>query len=227
MRIMSLITAVLLTAGCTSLEISIDNPDDYDVVPIVVQKKFFSPQPKSISIMNCALIQKKWIDQTTKTTFAGIGTIVNEKGGIFEFKKDAASDYTVEILGKSTGTVIGSLTMYSRRRHIRFQKKNGVPYEMNEQTSAENPRNVTFTIYNESIGKISFTNYRSKIETMPEWEYDSGFVMNVNDAEYGIIAYVGKPAAYLKKGWHTVPHTDMLMMYLLAMYENYVLMKDQ
>lgn len=227
MRIIKLISIAFLLAGCAGATPLVDNENNYDVIPINVQEGFLFFRSRTISLMNYALVQKKKIDSKSVITILNIGgPTLKKQGGVYKFRKDTESDYTVEVMGEASGLSVGSFYTWTNEWYLRFQKKGGVQYAAKVNASPSNPEDAEFTIYDASIGKIAFTKYYSRnyyINNGPEQWY--GYVIKVNDSEYGILVCGGASSVYLRKGWQSVPHADMINMYLLSVYENYELMK--
>ncbi|MDR0563178.1 MAG: hypothetical protein LBG73_10905 [Spirochaetaceae bacterium] len=220
MRITVIIVAVLLLTRCVSFETYVDNSaDTYDVIPITVEDGFWFFKNRTISILNYTLTQKKQASYETESALYR-----KQKGGVYTFRGNAEPEYAVEIIGEATGLKLTSSVIYTDRRYMRFQKKGGLQYEVTIPLM----RNAELTIYYESIGNVVFRNYRSKNKNdlNSGWEFDAGFTVLLNGDEYGIIAYYRQPAVYLRKGWNTTAYADILMMFMLAVYENYELAKQ-
>jgi hypothetical protein len=208
---------VLVLSGCVTVETYVENAaHNYTIVPIT-RKPTLLIFGEQFIIGDYRLVNKGITDQGKITSLLGEETTTSRK---YVFYKNNDRLYDVEIIKWERGVQLGeSATLYTGlKRYIQIVDRNRVKKEYDITSEQQSPY---ITFQDDTTGTVTITNYQSRNKNAPEydWNYDTGFSIQVNGNEYGILAFY-PPSLYVRTGNNDVP--EHLALYTLAAYASHL-----
>jgi hypothetical protein len=224
------ITALFLF-NCATLVTHIENIDNYTQFEIIVPSSHFS-FPGS---RNKMLIMGDYnIVKTNKITFSAdeVSYTLNGQSysssvdGRYEFLKGETCLYKFEIItDKSIKKVSSVVSIENRRRFIRLIN-NDAAVKNKIELDALNA-DIFLSVSDEDIGNLTISRYRSGNANSSQnsnWQYETGFIITIDDEEYGILAFYPKPKLYRNNRLNKIideNFEDKVILYILMAYEGF------
>jgi hypothetical protein len=163
----------------------------------------------------------------TKASLNGMPIIYNHSViGKYNFYKGGTSIYRFEIVTDTlAGSEINGISLEIRKNLIRIMNN-----ENKVQTEIEaNAPNVDtyFSLFDKDIGNLTIKQYRSRSANQPpnsRWQYQTGFVIEIDGEEYGILAFYPSPKLYKNNGFKKISDEnieDKIILYIFMTYERF------
>jgi hypothetical protein len=222
MKSIYILVIALVLSGCTTLGTYIENAEyDYTNVPVTFKPTLLIFGEQFI-IGDYSLVYKGNTDHGAVRTLLGDETTTGRK---YVFYKNNVRLYDVEIVKQERAIQLSeSATLYTGlKRYIRIVDRNRVRKEY-AITSEQQLPYITFqddAAEDDATGTVTFTNYqsRNKNDLDYDWNYNTGFNIQVNGEEYGILAFY-PVSLYIRAGNNDVP--EQLALYILTVYISHV-----
>jgi hypothetical protein len=175
---------MLFLFGCSTLITHIENVDNY--TPFEIMNEYYIVETDKISFF------------TNVPPKGQFGTYKSSVGGRYEFFHGETSLYKFEIVTDSfIRTYPNGNSTGNWKKFIRILDNDNII-----QTEIEpNMPNVDiyFSLYDKDIGNITIRQYRSRSANQSpnsRWQYQTGFIIEINGEEYGILAFYPGPKLY-------------------------------
>ena len=243
------ITTVLSLFSCGTLITHIENIDNYTQFEITVPDNSLIASGKSgvriqteifdRNFQNKRLIMDEYyiVETDNISIFTNVppkgqsGTYNSFVGGRYEFFKGETNLYKFEIVTDSFITVfsnstsINSTSIGDWRKFIRI-----IDNENTIQTEIEpNMPNVDiyFSVFDEEIGNLVIRQYRSRSANHSpnsRWQYQTGFIIEIDGEEYGILAFYPYLRLYKNNGFDKTINEkmeDKIILYIFMAYEGF------
>jgi hypothetical protein len=234
----------LLLFSCSTLETHIENVDNYTQIEMIVPDNAFITSGKSgiriqsevldKNIRNIRLIMDEYhimetdrYSTSTKASLNGMPNIYNHSViGKYYFYKGGTSIYKFEIV---TDTLVGSEnngTSLEFRKHLIRIINNENKVQTEIETNAPNV-DTYFSLFDKDIGNLTIKQYRSRSANQSpnsRWQYQTGFIIEVDGEEYGILAFYPNPKLYKNNGFKKISDKnieDKIILYIFMTYERF------
>jgi hypothetical protein len=242
MKKLAICITALLLFSCSTLETYIENVDNYTQIDMTVpnnalitsEKTGIRIQPEVLDkdVRNTRLIMDEYrivqTDQISDSFEVAIDILpaiyTRSIGGRYDFYKGKTNLYKFEIV---TNTLIGSRNYAGKSSEIRkhliriIDDKNKVQNEI--ETNAPNI-DIFFSAVDEDIGNLTIRQYKSRSASQPSnsrWKYHTGFIIEVDNEEYGILAFYPHPKLYKNNGFKKVINDSVEDKIILCVFMAY------
>jgi hypothetical protein len=234
----------LLLFSCKTLETYIENINNYEQIELVVPDNSLITFGKSgIHIQNEVLgknFQKKTlimdeyflVETGQISVFTNVppkgksGSYHSSVGGKYNFYKKDLCLTQFEIVTDSTITVFSNdLSIGNSERYILIRNNDG-SMETRITPNATNSE-IYINIFDESTGNIAIKKYESRSANQPSdspWKYQTGFIIEINYEEYGILAFYPNLIFYKNNTFEEnidEETKDKIILYIFMAYESF------
>jgi len=86
---------------------------------------------------------------------------------------------------------------------------------------------IYFSVFDEDIGNLAIRQYRSRSANQSpnsRWQYQTGFIIEIDGEEYGILAFYPYPRLYKNNGFDKTINErieDKIILYIFMAYEGF------
>jgi hypothetical protein len=208
--------ALFIFSGCTTLETYIANETSYSNVIPIEKKPTFLFFGEVLSLNGYSLRYKgSTPGNISYTIFSTYSRHIT--GRRYIFSKNEVQQCTVDIISSDRELQLGSLTATFDMEVAIVIHNNYSKEEFKVNLDEQQPY-VLF--YDSNMGEIKFDYYKSGNKNAPQYNYETltGFKINTNDEELGILAFYS-PALHLK---NAVEINDKTALFVLAAYASFL-----
>jgi hypothetical protein len=154
------------------------------------------------------------------------GVYHSSVGGKYSFFKENTRLSQFDIVTESAITVFSNgLSTGRSQKYIRIRDENGI-VKSEIKPGAPNS-DIYIHLSDEEIGNVEIGKYESRSANQAansQWKYYTGFIIRLNDEEYGILAFYPKLKLYKKIeffGDMNEEIEDKILVYIFMAYESY------
>ena len=244
--------AVLPLLGCKTVITYIENVADYEIFEIIVPNNSIIVSGDSGLRLQTEVHDKNF--KNKKLIMNDYYIVENEKisnisnlkklsgyieydstvGGRYEFYKGEICLYNFNIVTEAVGVNQSrSTTAVNFAEGITFIRifndDNTVQVEITPNLP---PNEIYFSIYDSDIGNFIIKRYKSRsANESPNspWQYHTGFIIEIDNEEFGILAFYPNPKFYKKKSFNRNINEnimDKIILYFFIAYEEMFNRKD-
>lgn len=233
----------LILCSCNTLETYIENIDNYEETEMVVPNNSLIVFGKSGIHIQSEVLNKNFqkkvlvmgeytlVETDQVSVFTNVppkgesGSYHSSVGGKYNFYKGDICLNQFEIITDSVIIVFNSSSIGSSQKYILI-KNDDDPMKTRITPNAKNSE-LYINIFDKSIGNIAIKKYESRSANQSShspWKYQTGFIIEINYEEYGILAFYPRPKFYKNNMFEAdidEETKDKIILYTFIAYESF------
>jgi hypothetical protein len=196
---------------------------------IRIQTEIFDKnfQNKRLIMDEYYIVEKSKISVFTNVPPKDRSGIYNSSvGGRYDFCKGETSLYEFEIVTDSVISVYkNGSSMGDSKNFIRIINNENI---VQTEIKPNMPNvDIYFSVFDEDIGNLTIRQYKSRSANQPpnsRWQYQTGFIIEIDNEEYGILAFYQYPRLYKNNNFNKIIDEnieDKIILYIFMAYERF------